>query len=280
MDDLEELNIDGQGPNKAAKRPLVLFDMDGTLLKPDSWRENGVGYLYEGVADLISPFVDSHRCGLLTGCEVYRVRGAFQATDSRLERWLATGHFFCEMGLVQLIDGVKKIGGTQVQREMLEELRNEMQKHYALFPGSEVMVTLTPRYELNETIEGLKEDFLLKHPNWADRLTITTSTEAVDLIPKGFTKANGIDMARSYGYYPIHFIADSWGDMEALERIRDSELGLAALVGQAKDDVKDRWAKGHELHGNTRNHVQLTNQRANAVKEFFKVLEERFPGEY
>lgn len=280
MDCSEKLTIEKQGTSRGSRGPLVLFDMDGTLLKPDSWRENGVGYLYEGIADLISPFIDLHRCGLLTGCEVYRVRGAFQATDSRLEHWLQRGHFFCEMGLVQLLDGVKKIGGTQKQREMLEELRNEMGKHFALFPGSEVMVTLTPRYELNETIDGIKEHFLLNHSDWANRLTVTTSTEAVDLIPKGFTKANGIDMARSYGYYPIHFIADSWGDMEALERIRDCEMGLAALVGQAKDDVKDRWAKGCANQDNTRNHVQLLGEKAEALKEFFQVLEERFPGEY
>ena len=280
MDDSKKLQNNPQGTTRVARGPLVLFDMDGTLLKPDSWRENGVGYLYEGIADIISPFVDRHRCGLLTGCEVYRVRGAFQATDSRLERWLATGHFFCEMGLVQLIDGVKKIGGTLEQRKMLHELRNEMKKHYALFPGSEVMVTLTPRYELDETIDDLKEHFLLHHPDWAGRLTVTTSTEAVDLIPRGFTKANAVDMARSYGYYPIHFMADSWGDVEALERIRDCELGLAALVGQAKGDVKDRWAKGSKNHVNPRNHIQLAGERAEAVKDFFKVLEERFPGEY
>ncbi len=274
------LGFSKQGENLETRGPLVLFDMDGTLLKPDSWRENGVGYLYDGVADLISSFVELHRCGLLTGCEIYRVAGAFKATDSRLEHWLSTGHFFCEMGLVQLIDGEKKIGGTREQREMLEELRHEMKKHYALFPGSEVMVTIIPRYELDETIDGLKEDFKLNHPEWIDRLTITTSTEAVDLIPRGFTKANGIEMALSYGYYPIHFIADSWGDMEALERIRDRELGLAALVGQAKDDVKERWAKGCAKHDNPRHHVQLSGKRAEAVKEFFNVLEQRFQGEY
>lgn len=258
--------------------PLLLFDMDGTLLRPDSWRENGVGFLYEGVADIVAPLVDEHLCGLLTGCEVYRIKGALRATDARLERWLERGHFFCEMGLVQLVNGRKVVGTTDSRKAMLDELRSEMKEHYDVFPGSDVMVTLTPRYDQGETIEGLKKDFLIRFSGWAERLTVTTSSEAVDLMPAGFTKANGIEMARDLGYFPIHFVADSWGDVEALEKIRDEGLGLAGVVGQAKDDVKERWENG-KARG-PYNHVQLEKERAEAIDEFLGVLEKRFPGRY
>lgn len=262
------------------KGPLVLFDMDGTLLQPDSWRENDVGYLYPNIADVIAPFVAEHRCGLLTGCEVYRIEGALRATDSRLDSWLRKGHFFCEMGLVQLVDGVKKLGATEGQMKMLDTLREEMRRHYSLFPGSEVMITLTPRYDRNETIDDLRDHFCSHFPHWAGRLTVTTSSEAVDLMPEGFTKANGIEMALAEGYYPIHFVADSWGDMEALEKVRDERLGLAALVGQARDDVKDRWVEGSKAAPDPKYHVQLLGEKVDAIKEFLALLDERFPGEY
>ena len=262
---------------RGKKGPLVLFDMDGTLLKPDSWRENEVGYLYEGMADVLAPFVSRHRSGLLTGCEIYRIEGALRATDARLEHWFRAGHFFAEMGLVQLADGKKKIGATQDQKRMLDDLRTQMEEHYALFPGSEVMVTLIPRYELNETIDGIKRDFNITFPQWAAKLTVTTSSEAVDLMPRGFTKANGIEMAYRQGYYPIHFVADSWGDMEALEKIRDEKLGLAALVGQARQDVKERWEKGCSQYPHSIYHVQLKGREVEAIREFIDLLNVRFP---
>ena len=276
------VNTKNTAPRRGARGrgPLVLFDMDGTLLKPDSWRENGVGFLYPGMADVLAPFISRHRCGLLTGCEAYRIKGALLATDPRLERWIEKGHFFCEMGLVQLEDGVKRRCGSPAEREMMEELREEMGEHYALFPGSEVMVTLTPRYELGETIVGLKQHFLENFPEWAERLTVTTSSEAVDFMPKGFTKANGIEMALEAGYHPIHFVADSWGDMEALEMIRDRGLGLAALVGQAGGDVKDRWLKGCEGRPDTRHHALLVGSEVDAIVEFISLLDERFPPEH
>ncbi len=257
--------------HKGNKGPLVLFDMDGTLLRPDSWRENGVGYLYEGMADLLAPFIEDHKSGLLTGCEIYRIKGALRETDKRLERWIQMGHFYCEMGLVQLNNGEKLIGAAHEEKEMLDQLRKEMSLHYELFPGSEIMVTLVPRYELKETIESIKEDFLSIFPHWANKLTVTTSSEAVDFMPRGFTKANGIEMALDYGYYPIHFVADSWGDIEALEKIRDDKLGLAALVGQAKDDVKERWRKG--LQDNKNYAVQLQGKKKTAIKEFMSMIE-------
>ena len=261
---------------RGRKGPLVLFDMDGTLLKPDSWRENEVGYLYEGMADVLAPFVSQHRSGLLTGCEVYRIKGALRATDPRLEHWLRLGHFFAEMGLVQLADGKKKIGATGEQKRMLDDLRAEMEHHYALFPGSEVMVTLVPRYEHNETIDEIKKHFTTTFPEWVCKLTVTTSSEAVDLMPRGFTKANGIEMAYRQGYYPIHFVADSWGDMEALEKIRDEKFGLAALVGQARQDVKERWEKGCEQDPYSIYHVQLKGREVEAIKEFIGLLNDRF----
>ena len=280
-----EMNMEQGEPlsgafNEGEKGPLVLFDMDGTLLQPDSWRENGVGFLYPDMANIIAPFVADHRCGMLTGCEVYRIKGALRATDSRLDSWLSKGHFYCEMGLVQLVDGVKKLGATEDQMKMLDSLREDMGKHYALFPGSEVMITLTPRYDRNETIDELRDHFCKNFPHWADRLTVTTSSEAVDLMPYGFTKANGIEMARAEGYYPIHFVADSWGDMEALEKVRDERLGLAALVGQARADVKDRWKKGSRAAPDPKYHVQLQGEKVDAIIEFLELLEDRFPGEY
>jgi len=277
----DELPVEGRGrDNKGGPGPLVLFDMDGTLLKPDSWRENGVGYLYPGMADVIAPFVGEHRCGLLTGCEVYRIEGALKATDARFEYWLEKGHFFCEMGLVQLVDGVKIRGGTPEERDMLEKLREELGRHYTLFPGSEVMVTITPRYEAGETIDGLRQHFVENFPRWAERLTVTTSSEAVDFMPKGFTKANGVEMALAAGYHPIHFVADSWGDMEALEMVRDRKLGLAGVVGQAREDVKERWKRGNSSVRSDRYGVQLEGERVEAIREFISLLEARFPREY
>lgn len=256
--------------NNIKKGSLVLFDMDGTLLRPDSWRENGVGLLYDGMADVIAPFVANHRCGLLTGCEVYRIQGALRATDPRLEDWLENGHFFCEMGLVQLENGVETVCATQSQKQFLQELRMEMEKNYDIFPGSRVMVTLTPRPGRGETIEGIRNHFLLHFPDWARALTVTTSTEAVDLMPANFTKAEGIKMALEQGYYPIHFVADSWGDMEALEMVRDEELGLAALVGQASKDVKERWEGGST--GLPHHCVQLKGKGVAAIEEFIDLL--------
>lgn len=233
----------GPEPGPAQRSEAVLFDIDGTLMIPGSWRDDpsGLGQFYPGVEPLLHAFYTEHcrprrgyRLGIVTGSDLLRIRLLCDRLGAGV---FDDGLWFGEMGLVAYIDGRKILTAEPAAGRRLAALRKALAERFVVYEPHEQMVSVLPT--ATEPLEGLEARFFTAYPAYRGLVEVSTSTEAMDITPRGMDKRSAVKYLRSRGYARVHYLGDSSGDLPALHTILDRGLGIAAVVGQAAPGVTD-----------------------------------------
>ncbi len=221
-------------------REVILFDVDGTLIMPNSWHDDGVGQFYSGVTELLRRFYtdrirgqDRYVLGFLTGSCLQRMKEVCERIDPRL---YDDALIFAEMGLVGRLWGEEKL--LFDDRDGFTTLRHRADAAFTTYQPHQVLLSLLP--DEGAPLHTLEQRFFDLFPAYRGRVETSTSTEAVDITPQGFDKSCAIEYLRENGYGGIHYLGDSDGDLPAFEAILDGALGVAALVGDAAKELQEQ----------------------------------------
>lgn len=227
--------------NDDCEKKVVFLDIDGTLVKSGSWlrEKKGIGWIDPAALESIKRAkAEGHRFGIMTGGMCPRAL--------KISELIGSDFGLMELGLVIYHEGRMSLTVCREDLETLHALREKLAPFkdsvgFSFDPNERHLLALYPERP-GMSPETLSEE-LAKAEGAAEIMQgfdAYYSSEALDIVPKGVSKASALSILVEKMGIPRHSlvgIGDSEGDVPALVWIADGG-GTAVLLSNS--DAKTR----------------------------------------